>query len=100
MTRLRRLNVYNRTPTPIRFQAGLELVSLDLYGRLDVTESLMREIANLEKLEWLTLKNRGSVTVDIVKPLGKLKHLETVRIERMTPEAKAFIASIVVPDEG
>ncbi|WP_147869205.1 leucine-rich repeat domain-containing protein [Stieleria maiorica] len=91
MNRLQELTLYNKVPTPIRFTDGLSLRSLDLQGRVYPTKATFREIAKLERLSFLVVRNRNQVTLDDVQPLAELKQLTTIRIAKLTPEAETFV---------
>ncbi|QDV43615.1 Leucine Rich repeats (2 copies) [Stieleria neptunia] len=99
MDQLQGLTLYNDVPTPIRFVDGLSLRSLSLYGRFYPNKGTFQQIAKLQQLSWLQIRNRNLVTLEDVQPLGDLQHLTTVRISKLTPEAEAYLDRVCAENE-
>ncbi|PAY21239.1 hypothetical protein CKO51_01265 [Rhodopirellula sp. SM50] len=100
MDQLQGLTLYNAVPTPIRFVDGLSLRSLSLYGRFYPNKGTFQQIAKLQQLSWLQIRNRNLVTLEDVQPLGELKHLTTIRISKLTPEAEAYLDRVCAANEA
>ena len=94
MSRLQALTVYGSDSNPIHFAEGMELQSLSLDNFPAPNKTTFSEIAKLNNLKLLLIKNRAPVSLIDVHPLGELKQLEYVRITYPTNEAKAFLDQI------